>query len=319
MISRVKIYVLFILLFHQVIFLAQESNFIVSDMEIINKKFISNNFFILGEMHYKSEATKLVQNQLVREILERGVKRLNIYFELPPSSIFFIENYYLSKKSDNIKKDFLASYFIPFVDDLRQYKNRVEIRFIGVDVEFRAHFTEVKLFFTEALKGVSYLSSKRINKIKRKKKFIKIIDEIYKNYNSFYDKYKNEIDSSSLQALYEEVKVLSEYGFIRGGRRGVSKKKRNMYLADKIEKEYNDSISHILTIGRAHISSEDGSIPDFMLEMDNLERNNFILIPIIYPSFFWIKYNDFIYMEYSDFKMLVDKNVFDVIFLIEEE
>lgn len=311
--------ILFLLTLSKNIYCQTEYNYFTADS--ISPKIFDSNFFVFGEMHFNQRETSLYQLKLIDDLVKRGAKNITIYVEAPPSSTFFIRKYYQTQDSAWILKDTrLSNNFMEFIHGLNKYNDRTKFKFIPIDLEFKKNIKLIREFKAELLVDVPdslYFSHlRRISDANSRRALRKEAKRIL-NDSVLQLKYNKVIDSNYLNLFYEELNLLSKYGIIRGF--GISRRKivlREKHMAQAIDKFYEDSGIHILTIGRNHIIPKDGNkIAGLFLYMDKFNRKKFVLMPIIYSDSIWLRYNKKVYPRDRDFPSLLDDEIFDLIIL----
>jgi len=279
------------------------------NLSCVNDSFLNRKLFIFGENHGHTEETVVHQLKLVRKLIDNNVDTIVIVIEAPPVVAFIISEYF--KGSINVCNDrVIQANFKPFIDSLTTYRDDIEFKFFGVDINYNHYFDLTSDFFLN-LDSIAFAD---LSKIKSKRRFINRLkciseDSIF-NYNL-----KKQIPQDEFAVYKEEVKSLLSYGFIN-----AYKAEKYLILRDERFALYLDSLYEkneciLFTVGIGHIRPDEGSSDARLLKnLTKFKRSDILLMPILYRYFEYKLriYNSWV-SEREKMIELIEKGIFDVI------
>lgn len=268
------------------------------------------NFTIIGEMHFRSEQTSLVQFEVIKNKIKSGTKKFNFFLEISPSSSFLISNYFQTGDTTILKKSAHLYNYYSFLTKLYEIKNEVDFEFYGFDLESKTQFDQSK----ELISLFVYPRYEEKIKSLRIKKFEKIIQ---------CDTFNNCIDTSQISSKYyklfvREIEIIKEHGFISRSSLKHDDLIRENNFIKVISEEYDSTITTMLTVGRAHLFSDSTDKVSFFVNNLRIPRNEItIIIPIYYYDKF-IVVNHEVLTELEEYDTLLEYNIIDCFWNVDD-
>lgn len=294
---------------------AQTPHGIIASLDSLDKVLLDKKYFFLGEEHETASETVIHYQKLVDLLVKKGVKKFKLYFELPPSWVYFLRKYYDNPNvsEDSIYYKYAAGYRGVFMDSIRKYQNLIDIEFVPLDAEDGGKYNvmNINTFLQEIFEPCQIAGNmprhfQGIYKTQKEKKIEKWAKEIAAD-KELMNEYLKCLEPQDQYLFTEEIKTISTIGILHqiNLKNAFQHKVRDAYMAsniDSLSSQLGKDEVCIALFGSAHITPfvDTTRIPYLAQCLKKVKRDEIVLLPIVY------EYSSLAYINYYNGKWHTD-------------